>query len=188
MVSIHQLLYDEWNYGVIPYLLTKFIKRKKFVLNRMLRSIEETVIDNYNGAGLINYVYDHKPFQDTAALIAERSLRAYGPFHVFDGYLDFFLKDDRFESNLEMTAMIKSEVPTLILAGGYDPITPVYYSERIRKYFTNHYYVTLPRTGHAVSNNWCGNALTKHFLDTLSDPTMEGCYKDAIGRKIHFER
>lgn len=186
---IHQLLYDEWNYGVVPYLLTKFIKRNKLVLNKTLQGIEEAVLDNYNGVGLINYVYDHKPFQDTAALIAEKSIKTYPTFQVFDGYQHFFLADDRFQSNPEMTEAISVEIPTLIMAGGYDPITPAYYSERIRKHFNNHYYIELPRTGHAVTNNWCGRSLAKSFLNSLKDPTQEEkCYGDVKGRKIHFER
>lgn len=182
------MLYDEWNYGMMPYLLTKFFNRSKLVLNKVLQGIEETVLDNYNAVGLINYVYDHKPFQDTAALIADRSIGAYPAFHMFDGYQSFFLTDDHFRSNLEMTKTTIVKVPTLIMAGGYDPITPSYYSKRIRKYFTTHYYVELPRTGHSVTNNWCGGRLAESFLNTLKDPTLEGCYEEVKTRKIHFEK
>ncbi len=63
---IHQLLYQEGNYSTMPFLLHKLSQGNKSVLQRILSSLEEVLVDNYNGVGLINYVYDHKPFQEKA--------------------------------------------------------------------------------------------------------------------------
>lgn len=185
---IHQLLYDENGYGSMPFLLKKFSKRSKLVVKIILRGLEEVLLDNYNGVGLINYVYDHKPFQEQSLDIYKQNLENYPAFHVFDGYKSYYYSDKRFESNLESTQAAYTDIPTLIMAGGYDPITPVYYSKMIQKYFSNHYYVEFPRTGHGVSDNRCGRHLAKNFLNTLQSPYEAPCYERINNQKINFER
>ena len=185
---IHQMLYDEWGYGMIPFLLKKFSKRSKFVIKRILRDLEEVLLDNYNGVGLINYIYDHKPFQQQAAEISSQSLAKYPAFQVFDGYQAYYLQDDRFTSDREQTQTLTTSVPTLILAGAYDPVTPSYYSQRLRPYFKNHYYVEFPKTGHGVTNNNCGWAIAENFLNRLQDPFENPCVEKLQNQSIVFER
>lgn len=185
---IHQLLYNERIYSMMPFLLDKFIKRNKFIIKRILGNLEEVLVENYNGVGLINYVYDHKPFREKAISIANQSKKDYPNFHVFDGYQNYFFVDQRFKTNLENTTAINNDIPTLIMAGGYDPITPVYYSKMIQKYFSNHFYVEFPRTGHGVTDNQCGRNLAENFLNNFQNPDEDPCYGKIKDRKIVFER
>ncbi len=185
---IHQMLYDENAYGSIPFVLKKFSNRNKFIIKRILRDLEEVLLENYNGHGLINYIYDHKPFQEQASKIAGAALTQYPAYQVFDGYQAYFLQDVRFVSDIQQTRTLKTDIPTLILAGAYDPVTPAYYSQSLRPFFSNHYYVELPRTGHGVTNNWCGKALAENFLNTFQDPTENSCYQNVQKRTIHFSR
>lgn len=185
---LHQMLYDEWSYGSIPFLLKKFSKRNKFIIKRILNNLEAVLLDNYNGVGLINYVYDHRPFQEMAREISHKSISHYPDLEVFDGYKAYYLQDERFLSNELSTHMLKTDIPTLILAGGYDPITPVYYSKRLLPYFSNHYYVEFPYTGHGVTNNRCGRAIAENFLNTLESPYDNSCIEEIKGQKIWFNR
>lgn len=185
---IHQLLYDERGYGMIPFLLKKFSQGNKFIIKRIVRDLEEVLLDNYNGVGLINYVYDHKPFREQAIDLSKQSIEKYPAFQVFDGYQSYFFVDNRIKVDRESTQAVYTDIPTLIMAGEYDPITPVYYSKMVLKYFSHHYYVEFPHTGHGVSDNWCGQRLAENFINTLESPYENPCYEKVKSRRIVFER
>lgn len=64
---------------------------------------------------------------------------------------------------------IRSDLPTLILAGEYDPITPPAWGLLVAETLPNHYFFTFPGLGHGVSvSDDCPRSITLAFLD---DPT-----------------
>ncbi len=66
-------------------------------------------------------------------------------------------------------APIYSDVPTLLLTGLYDPITPPQYARLAGSRLTNSFYFEFSSVGHDVlSNEPCAGELAKQFLD---DPT-----------------
>ncbi|MCL4265220.1 MAG: alpha/beta hydrolase [Anaerolineae bacterium] len=66
---------------------------------------------------------------------------------------------------------ITSDIPTLILAGEYDPITPPAWGQQIQANLGNAYYYEFPGTGHGVSlSGECGVSVVESFL---ADPTAE---------------
>jgi pimeloyl-ACP methyl ester carboxylesterase len=66
-------------------------------------------------------------------------------------------------------AAIASDVPALLLAGFYDPITPPHYARLAGSRLINSYLFEFPSAGHDVlSNEPCSGELARQFLD---DPT-----------------
>lgn len=66
---------------------------------------------------------------------------------------------------------ISSDIPTLVLAGEYDPITPPAWGKQVAANLDNAFYYEFPGTGHGVSiSGECGVALVESFL---ADPTSE---------------
>lgn len=66
---------------------------------------------------------------------------------------------------------VTSDIPTLILAGEYDPITPPSWGETVAEQFSNSDYFAFPGIGHGASvSGDCPLAIT---LDFLADPTAE---------------
>lgn len=185
---IHQMLYDENAFGSIPFVLKKFSNRNKFIIKRILRNLEEVLVENYNGHGLINYVYDHKPFQEKAGEIALQAKQQFPAYQVFDGHQAYYLQDTHFESNVEQTETLVTDIPTLILAGAYDPVTPAYYSQMLRPYFSNHFYVEFPRTGHGVTDNFCGKSMAGNFLNNFQNPLENACLNRIERETIWFNR
>jgi pimeloyl-ACP methyl ester carboxylesterase len=67
--------------------------------------------------------------------------------------------------------LVSSDLPTLILAGEYDPITPPSWGQDVAAGFSNSYFFEFPGIGHGASISApCPLAITQNFLD---DPTME---------------
>jgi pimeloyl-ACP methyl ester carboxylesterase len=64
-----------------------------------------------------------------------------------------------------------SDVPTLILSGEYDPVTPPEYGARVAGWLPNSYAYTFPGVGHgSMSSSVCSFSITLQFL---ADPARE---------------
>jgi pimeloyl-ACP methyl ester carboxylesterase len=66
---------------------------------------------------------------------------------------------------------VSSDIPTLVLAGDYDPITPPSDAQIAAETLSNSYYFELPGYGHGVTDSGeCANSIIEQFL---ADPTVE---------------
>ncbi len=64
---------------------------------------------------------------------------------------------------------VTSDIPTLILAGEYDPITPPAWGEQVQANLSNAYFYAFPGTGHGVSlSGACAISIIQSFL---AEPT-----------------
>jgi pimeloyl-ACP methyl ester carboxylesterase len=76
---------------------------------------------------------------------------------------------------------VYSELPVLILAGEYDPVTPPSWARLAAQTLPNHFYVELPRGGHALTD--AGECMSEIILAFLADPWQEPettCVADAV--------
>jgi hypothetical protein len=97
---------------------------------------------------------------------------------------------------------VRSDVPTLLLAGGFDPITPPHYAELVHGDLEGSLFVTLDNLSHGASIDPCGYSLVGQFLDDPGAPLALGCVGavpapdfesaarprrfTAAGRPLHF--
>lgn len=70
----------------------------------------------------------------------------------------------------EVTEPVTSEVPTLVLAGRFDPITPPEWGRRAADGLSNSFYREFPGAGHSVSTEDCAGEVVAAFLN---DPSVE---------------
>ncbi len=71
---------------------------------------------------------------------------------------------------------VTSDVPTLILAGEYDPITPPSWGEDVGERFSNSYYFEFPGIGHGASvSGDCPLGVTLDFLEQPSEQPDAVC-------------
>jgi hypothetical protein len=76
-------------------------------------------------------------------------------------------------------APVMSDIPTLILAGEYDPITPPAWGELVQQSLSNAYYYEFTGTGHGVSlSGDCAQSVVESFwADPASEPAT-ACLAD----------
>jgi pimeloyl-ACP methyl ester carboxylesterase len=77
---------------------------------------------------------------------------------------------------------VKSNVPTLILSGGLDPVTPPAYGDEVAKSLPNSRHVVARGYGHIVSPHACAPRLIAAFID---DPTFTKLPASCVE---HFEK
>jgi hypothetical protein len=76
----------------------------------------------------------------------------------------------------EVNAPVVSQIPTLLLSGRFDPITPAYFAEAVAKTLSNSYTYTFPNTSHgAFLFNACANHIVHSFLDNPNTTPDASC-------------
>ena len=67
---------------------------------------------------------------------------------------------------------VQSSIPTLIMSGEIDPVTPPVWGEAIAKTLPNSKHIVMPGTGHTAGGTGCGRRLIKAFIDagTVREP------------------
>ncbi len=67
---------------------------------------------------------------------------------------------------------VQSSIPTLIMSGEIDPVTPPVWGEAIAKTLPNSKHIVMPGTGHTAGGTGCGRRLIKAFIDagTRAEP------------------
>jgi len=72
--------------------------------------------------------------------------------------------------------LVSSDIPTLVLAGSYDPITPPSGSKRVADHLSHATYVEFDGTGHGVfRTNSCADQLVLSFVAEPSAPLDTSC-------------
>ena len=74
-----------------------------------------------------------------------------------------------------------SDIPTLVFAGEYDPITPVSWAQLAASTLSNSYLVVIPATGHGVtSSDVCANSIADQFIADPTQPPDTSCVDNSI--------
>jgi len=118
--------------------------------------------------------YEELPFSNYDAVIAEAEAYPHLTNYMVDQFVEEWaicdLWDVGIPPSLENEA-VYSNVPTLILAGEYDPTTPFEWANLAAQTLAYHYKYQFPGQGHGLTLNMgCATEITLNFLDT---PTVE---------------
>jgi len=82
------------------------------------------------------------------------------------------------EGTLSETDPVYSAIPTLILAGQYDPATPPDWSRATAERLDHSYYFEFPRAGHAILDaHPCSPIIIANFLDNPASQPEPDCLK-----------
>ncbi len=74
---------------------------------------------------------------------------------------------------------VQSDVPTLVLAGQYDPITPPAGADVVQEGLSNSYSVLFPNEGHGLVVTPCGAEIVNSFIEDPSSEPATTCLADS---------
>jgi len=95
-----------------------------------------------------------------------------GIFDVCDAW-------DAGEAGAEANEQVTSDIPTLVLAGDLDPITPPRWGEQIAEGLSESFFVQFPFTGHgSLPSHECAVRITEDFLDEPDSEPATDCVDD----------
>jgi len=74
---------------------------------------------------------------------------------------------------------VVSDIPTLILSGAYDPVTPYQWGEEAQSYLVNSWHYIFPNVGHsALDTQDCADDIILSFLDQPSQQPNDTCINE----------
>lgn len=83
-------------------------------------------------------------------------------------------------------APIQSDVPTLVLSGDVDPVTPPSWGEMVASQLTNATHLTAPFTGHGVMTTGCGQQIVREFITNGSANRLDTACLATLRRPPFF--
>jgi len=68
---------------------------------------------------------------------------------------------------------VKSDIPTLVLSGEVDPVTPPTWGEQVAANLANSKHIVIPGTGHTAGSTGCGQRLMREFIEKGSAANLD---------------
>jgi pimeloyl-ACP methyl ester carboxylesterase len=81
---------------------------------------------------------------------------------------------------------VVSDVPTLILSGDVDPVTPPGWGEAVAAHLSNSRHIVMPASGHGVIGTPCGHQLIGEFIEEGSAQDLDTSCVDDVKRPPFF--
>ena len=179
-----QLLYFRSFYVAFPWFI-KAIENEDY---EAFKNIIYFLKDRFGHISMVNYLMVLR--NDAFANIKQSDLPENDPLYKALAFTeaDFnifhrmnFVSYDSIESE-----PVKSDVPTLILAGSMDPISPPQHGKFVHQNFTNSYYMEFAGMGHGVMSNECAKKITRAFLNQPQLEPDRGCLESLTESKVAF--
>jgi pimeloyl-ACP methyl ester carboxylesterase len=83
-------------------------------------------------------------------------------------------------------APVVSDVPSLVLSGDLDPVTPPTWGISVVQHLRNGRHVVMPGTGHGVAATACGNRMVTDFIDGADAQTLDTACVRSVQRPGFF--
>jgi pimeloyl-ACP methyl ester carboxylesterase len=81
---------------------------------------------------------------------------------------------------------VKSDVPTLILSGDLDPVTPPAWGESVLPHLSNARHIVVPATGHGAITTGCGMRIATQFINAASVEDLDTACLEVLERPPFF--
>ncbi len=166
-ITLHQLLYDSRTYGALPLLIDEFVARNESVASHVaeVMSLRGTALSR--GVNLIVECYERAPFQrrvrqarydETDPLIAEVHTYFDADYDVCAAWSDKRARDRE-------ARPVRVDVPTLVMGGRFDPITPPEWGERVSRTLPDARFLEFPVGHGAYRSHACARQVAGDFVD-----------------------
>lgn len=111
---------------------------------------------------------------------SDRSFDEYSGFSIVGSIGSTCATPELGYTNLESPLPLISQIPTLLLSGYFDPMTPDIYAEQIEKNLTNSIRITIPNFGHSTLSGYtaCQTVLANSFLNNLQRTDKFNCLSE----------
>ena len=81
---------------------------------------------------------------------------------------------------------VSSPIPTLVLSGELDPVTPPTWGEQVAQTLTNSKHVVMPGTGHTAGGTGCGQRIMRDFIEKGAVANLDLSCMSKVKRPAFF--
>lgn len=178
LLFMHQMLYNPVTTGYIPSFIKSLEAKDTKQLSVMISSLIPRLTQINLGVYYAIMASDEGKYNNKKMLKKDGenlwlSKSGISVFSADPEMLKLFVKNTNFIKQPKTPVNI--EIPTLLISGDFDPITPPNYANILAKRLKNSQHITLKNNGH-VPVNRCFFMLAKEFLDAPISTINNKCY------------
>ena len=81
---------------------------------------------------------------------------------------------------------LKSDIPTLVLSGEIDPVTPPTWGEQVASTLSRSRHIVMPGTGHTAGGTGCGQRIMREFVEEGSVADLDTSCVSKVKRPAFF--
>lgn len=188
LATVFQLLYPTELLGAIPALVTEVRDGRYAALGDALGLF---LFDRSTALGMYHSVQCAEDGDITAVPVTVAGVRPEVSEFGTDGLRDFLAACGRWAvppvgSSADLP--VHSDVPTLLLSGRFDPITPAGNAAQAAATLPRSRSYTFPNTGHgAFGSEPCAAQIVNSFIDDPTGPPRDGCFAQLGGPRFYTE-
>jgi pimeloyl-ACP methyl ester carboxylesterase len=175
-VAVRILSYSDITASLLPFLIHEAAHNRPQALAAQALMVAQSIGDQVaNGMHNAVVCTEDVPFFNSAMLDNPA---------IKDSYLGRVMTDSLQAScavwpqgvlDADFHAPLSSNVPTLLLSGENDPVTPASFGEQALKAYSRGKHLVFAGQGHGQLNSACGARLIRAFIETLSVASLEDC-------------
>ncbi len=184
-LTFHQLLYMRDYYPVLPWLVQALDRRDYRAFIPLIHFLHNRSMNISNAMYTLGVYHDYgllTDFQKNADDYPKPDALAF-----FDSQQLIYEKMNYIELDSAEIFPFVNKVPTLILTGSTDPITPPLFGELVMDYLDNSLWLDFPGTGHAVSlGPDCAREITVAFFGNPIGNLDRGCIEEMATNPVKW--
>lgn len=178
-------LYSPYRFTDIPELITELESGRTDALRRFLD--QERSTERFFTDGMFYAIACHEEisFAEESEVVAALPADPFGQTDRFDlasntgtTAFDTCQAFENGQAPSSSNEPVSSDVPTLLMAGRFDPVTPVAWAEQAAETLENSTLVVAEQQSHGVSPGECGMAIMRQFLDAPGTVLNVDCFAD----------
>lgn len=178
---LYNLQYSPQGVGIIPYLVNQAAEKRFETFGRVAEVLSN---DGFSiGMHLSVQCAEEVPFT-TAELVAANDLQIAEELRAPLSGAEYFSYCAQWRVPAAPAAEnepVVSGIPSLVLSGNFDPITPPSYASAVAAKLTKSQYFDFPNESHGVSAGACAIAVVSAFLDEPEAALDASCRNEAPG-------
>ena len=176
LLLTHQMLYDRSTYGQIPAYVKAIREKNEAVLQAAVlplagRARFINIAMNWSFNAFDEFTFTRQADYD--ADLEKNAEMSPGPA-FFNSDLEMLENWHQHRAPAYVNEPVKSDIPTFVANGAFDPITPPANALATVKYLSNSFYVEFPAEGHSVFNG-CYFDMVEDFLENPGVNPKKGC-------------
>lgn len=186
------MMYEQSEHPAIPAVLDAIVTAVETDDRRMFELLANAGLDGGPGfsAGMANAIRCNDGFHGAAAEVAEDDL-AENPEFAGTGFIESSTYTARVcvEEGLSPQpdpanyALVQSDLPVIVVNGGWDPVTPPPLAQQIVPGFSNGRYIEVPFAGHGPTRSLpeCAGPFLNAFFDDPDPQAVDAsCFETAV--------
>ncbi|MEM9740348.1 MAG: alpha/beta fold hydrolase [Pseudomonadota bacterium] len=182
--ALFQALYSRSFYGDLPAFLSVLETRDTVALRAYVNQIAYPIDHDY-GYGMAYTINCRAGMRQTPGAPPPPGPNGSDLADLIGGAGSFQICGDGYSTSPDPSVKsLISDIPTLVVTGAVDPITPPYYADILIEGLSNGQRVDFPNTGHGgLLSNWesCGRGLLTAFIIDPEAPLDASCAGETPG-------